>query len=147
MYQDIDPGDLPKKLVQSCPDILAVPATIIFNHISKTAQYPDKWKIEQQIAIPKVSQPQCEDDLRNIAKTPFLSKIYEFFLAQWLLNVIQPYIDPGQCGLKGFSISHYLIKLLHFVHSTLDTRNPQAVIVACIDLGKAFNRVDHQIVI
>ena len=143
----IVPGDLPKKLVQSCPQILAIPATIIFNHISQTSQYPDKWKLEQQIAIPKVSQPECEDDLRNIAKTPFLSKIYEFFLAQWLLNIIQPYIDPGQCGLKGFSISHYLIRLLHFVHSTLDTRNPQAVIAACIDLGKAFNRVDHQMVI
>ena len=68
-------------------------------------------------------------------------------MAQWLLNVIKPYIDPGQCGLKGLSITHYLIRLLHFVHSTLDTRNPQAVIAACIDLGKAFNRVDHQIVI
>ena len=104
-------------------------------------------EVRAKIAIPNVSQPQCEDDHQNIAKTPFLSKIYEYFLAQWLLNVIKPYIDPGQCGLKGLSITHYLIKLLHFVHSTLDTRNPQAVMAACIDVGKGFNRVDHQIVI
>ena len=140
-------GDLPRKLIQSCTETLAIPATIIFNRISQTANYPEKWKMEHQIAIPKVSQPQCEDDLRNIAKTPFLSKVYEYFLANWLLSIIQPYLDPGQCGLKGLSINHYLIRLLHFVHSSLDLRKPQAVIAACIDLGKAFNRVDHSLVI
>ena len=53
----------------------------------------------------------------------------------------------SQCGLKGFSITHYLIKLLHFVHKTLDMRKPHAVLAACVDLSKAFNRVDHTLVI
>ena len=53
----------------------------------------------------------------------------------------------GQYGLKGLSITHYLIKLLHFVHATLDLKNPHAVLAACIDLSKAFNRVDHTLVI
>ena len=82
--QGIVPGDLPKKIVQNCADIIAVPAQSIFNCITRTAMYPRKWKIEHQIAIPKVYPPQDEDDLRNIAKTPFLSKVYESFLSQWL---------------------------------------------------------------
>ena len=49
--------------------------------------------------------------------------------------------------MKGFSITHYLIKLLHFVHKTLDMRKPHAVLAACVDLSKAFNRVDHTLVI
>ena len=49
--------------------------------------------------------------------------------------------------MKGFSITHYLIKLLHFVHVTLDLRKPHAVLSALIDLSKAFNRVDHTLVI
>ena len=140
-------GDLPKKLVQKGPHLIAVPATIIFNAITRNAIYPSAWKIEEQVAIPKIQQPMSEDDLRNIAKTPFLSKIYESFIANWLLEVINPYLDPNQCGLRGSSITHYLIKLLHFIHSTLDLRDPHAVLATCIDLSKAFNRVDHSLVI
>ena len=69
--------------------------------------------------------------------------MYESFVGGWLL----PIIHPGQCGLKGFSVTHYLIKLLHFVHSAWDVRRPQAVLAACVDLSKAFNRVDHSLII
>ena len=63
------------------------------------------------------------------------------------MPIIQPYLDPGQCGLSGSSITHYLIKLLDFVHSTLDQKKPHAVLATCVDLSKAFNRVDHTLVI
>ena len=138
---------MPKKVVQTCASTLAIPVTFIFNTISKCAVYPDKWKIEHQIVIPKVSPPESEDQLRNLAKTPFLSKVYESFIGEWLLPSIKPFLDPGQCGLKGFSITHYLIKLLEFVHSNLDRRTPHAVLAACVDLSKAFNRVDHTLVV
>ena len=143
----IAPGDLPRKLVKTCADEIANPARIIFNTITRTATYPSSWKTEHQVALPKVYPPQDEDELRNIAKTPFLSKVYELFVAEWLLHHIKPYLDPNQCGLKGSSINHYLIKLLHFVHKTLDMRKPQAVLAACVDLSKAYNRVDHSLVI
>ena len=133
--------------MQNCADIIAVPAQLIFNNITRTSMYPRRWKVEHQVAIPKTYPPENEDDLRNIAKTPFLSKVYESFLAHWLLMYIKPYLDPNQCGLKGSSISHYLIKLLHFIHSTLDIRKPHAVLLACVDLSKAFNRVDHSLVV
>lgn len=56
-------------------------------------------------------------------------------------------MDSGQCGVKGKSIIHYLIKLLHLVHSNLDLRKPHAVLAAFIDLSKAFNRVNHTLLI
>ena len=82
-----------------------------------------------------------------ISKTPFLSKVYEAFVAEWLLAVIRPFLDPAQCGLKGLSISHYLIRFTHFIHETLDHKTPHAVVAAYIDLSKAFNRVDHTLLI
>ena len=101
-----------------------------------------------QVPITKCFPPLCEDDIRNISKTHFLSKVYEAFLAGWLLPIIAPYLDPGQCGgLKGVSVSHYLIKLLDFVHINWDKRQPNAVLAACIDLSKAFNRIDHTLVV
>ena len=143
----IFPGDLPKMVVQHCVNELAATVTLLFNTITKAAHYPSDWKIEQQIPIPKVYPPNSEDDLRNIAKTPFLSKVYESFLAEWLLSYIKPFLDPNQCGVKGSSISHYLIKLLHFVHQTLDLKKLYVVLAACFDRSKAFNRVDHILVI
>ena len=142
------PGDLPKKLVQHFAPQIAAPAAVIFNTITTTAVYPDQWKVEHHLPVPKCYPPQSEDDLRNISKTPFLSKLYESFIAGWLLAIIRPYLDPGQCGgLKGMSVTHYLIQLLHFVHSAWDMRQPHAVLAACVDLSKAFNRIDHSLVI
>ena len=65
----------------------------------------------------------------------------------WLLDIIKPYLDPDQCGMKGLSITHYLVKLLDFIHSTLDRKRPHSVLAACVDISKAFNRVDHSLVI
>ena len=142
------PGDLPVKLVKEFVPELAAPITLIYNRITETAQYPHQWKTEYQLPIPKTNPPLSEDDVRNIASTTFFSKQYEAFISDWLFPFIDPFIDPGQCGgLKGSSITHYLVKLLHFTHSYLDLREPHAVLLALIDLEKAFNRVSHQLVI
>ena len=67
------PRGLPKKLVQKCASSLAAPVSTIFNKIGKSAVYPPLWKVEHQIAIPKVTPAESEDDLRNLSKTPFMS--------------------------------------------------------------------------
>ena len=103
--------------------------------------------VEYQVPLPKVYPPASEDDLRNIAKTAFFSKCFESFLSDWLLPIVTPYLDPCQFGLKGASISHYLLKLLKFTYEYLDLKNPHAVVVALVDQSKAFNRVSHQLVI
>ena len=126
---------------------MASPVTVIYNSILRTLQYPRQWVIEYQIPLPKVSQPSSEDQLRNIAKTAFFSKVFESFLSDWLLPIVAPYLDPCQYGLKGASINHYLFKLLKFIHEYLDLKNPHAVVCALVDLSKAFNRVSHQMVI
>jgi hypothetical protein len=142
------PGDLPKKVVTSFSVELSAPVTTIYNKITTTAEYPRQWVIEHQTPIPKVSPTSSEDDLRNISGTPFFSKVYEAFLSDWLLPIVSPYLDPANCGgLKGLSISHYLIRLLHFIHRNIDKAEPHAVVMALVDLSKAFNRVDHLLVI
>ena len=64
------------------------------------------------------------------------------------MPIIEPFLDPANCGgLRGTSISHYLVRLLHFIHMNVDKAEPHAVVMAMIDLSKAFNRVDHTLVI
>ena len=140
-------GDLPIKLIKEFAVELSSPVTILYNTITKSQIYPEQWKIEYQIPLAKIKSPETEDDLRNIAKTPFLSKVYESFVGEWLMKYIEQFLDPGQCGLKGKSINHYLIKLIHFIHANLDLKKPHVVLAALIDLSKAFNRVDHALLI
>ena len=63
-----------------------------------------------------------------------------------------PYLDPANCGgLKG--TRDILLPLhdpsspSHTLTLTLDKTEPHAVVMALIDLFKAFNRVDHLLVI
>ena len=74
--------------------------------------------------------------------------MYESFIGDWIFPYIKPFLDPAQCGgLKKSSITHYLVKLLHFIHKHIDIKQPHAVLLVLVDLEKAFNRVSHQLVI
>ena len=124
---------------------LISPVTKIYNEITRSKEFPRAWVIEQQTPIPKVKPVSSIDDLRNISGTPFFSKQYESFVSDWLLPIVDPFLDPGQCGgLKKSSISHYLIKLLHFAHFNLDRSEPHAVLLGCVDMSQAFKRMSHQ---
>ena len=140
-------GDVPKRILHLFAPEMALPASLIYNKINKSFEYPRQWVIESQFPVPKVFPPGSEDDLRPILKTFFFSKVYESFIAEWLLPYIRPFMDPGQYGMKGSSIVHYLIKFLHFIHATLDLKQPYAVFPALVDISKAFNQVSHMYVI
>ena len=113
--------DIPPKIIKEFSVELSLPISIIFNSITKKQIYPTHWKIEHGVGIPKIS--------------PFLSKLYETFLSKWLLEVISHHLDPAQCGLKGLSITHCLIRFLHFIQSSLDSYKPHTVIAAFFDMS------------
>ena len=143
-------GDIPKKLIQEYPFLWAGPASMIYNQVIKSSEWPQKWKREHCIVLHKTSDPrlvQSENDTRTISKTSFLSKVLESLLAGVLLPIVEPYLDPGQCGgLSRSSTSHYLIKLLDFIHTTLDQQIPHAAVLAALDLSKAYNRGDSMVI-
>ena len=74
-------------------------------------------------------------------------KTFENILGDWLLPIVDPYLDPSQCGgLKNTSVNHYLVKLLNFIHTAVDQPTPTAVVMAALDLSKAYNRGDSMVV-
>lgn len=143
-------GDVPLPVIKQYTFEYAKPAAAIFNMIIQSSQWPEQWKTEQTIVISKIKskQPEIEDDLRTILKTQWLSKVLENILGDYILPAVDKHIDPGQCGgLKQSSISHYLVKLLDFVHQVLDKPTPHAAVLSGEDLSKAYNRGSHQLVI
>ena len=70
------PGDIPPVIMREFAPELAFPVMQIFNKITETCDFPSTWKIEHQIVIQKKSNPQSEEELRNLSKTDFLAKTY-----------------------------------------------------------------------
>ena len=141
-------SDVPPKLVKEFAVEYAKPVQVIFNAITKSGEYPRQWVMEEQVAIPKCLPIKDFDSLRPLSKTNFFSKCYESLLRDWLLPVVQPFLDPANYGgMKGSSTMYYILHLLHFIHTHVDSVVPQAVLLAQADLQKAFMNVSHQNVI
>ena len=144
------PGDVPRVLIKRYTYLYAGPATMIFNRIIQTSTWPRQWVKEHAIVLSKLKAhnlPQNEDDLRTISKTAFLSKCFESVLEDYIMPIIDKYIDPGQCGgLKKSSVNHYLVKLLDFAHRTLDKKKTHCAVLCTEDLSKAYNRGSHNLV-
>ena len=146
-------GDLPRKLIKEFGPELALPVSKIFNRIIKSAKqgpakWPSSWRLEYGTPLQKIPNPLTEDDLRIISLTPFFSKVLERFVVKWLMVYIKDKIDPKQFGgLKGSSISHYMIELLNFILYNQDYDLPIAVLASTVDFSKAFNRQNHNLLI
>ena len=141
------PDSIPPLIIKELAYVLTEPVKKIFNTSLSTGEVPILWKCSNIIPIPKVKQP-CENDTRPISLTPILSKVLEDFVVSWIEGVgTCKHIDSGQIGrLKGSSTTYCLLGFFHNWLSELD--NPGCYLRACfLDFSKAFDRIDHTIVI
>ena len=99
------------------------------------------------IPVQKSHPPQViETDLRPISLTPTLSKLFESFIGAWILQRIEHKLGVNQYGaLKGRSTTHALVDIVHHWHKVVD--EGQSVRAVFIDFAKAFDHVDHNILV
>ena len=141
------PSDLPIKIYKEFAPELALPLSSIINASLSQNSCPSDWKISYVTPIPKVHCPQSLSDLRPIAITPIPSLICEDFVFNLAYDKIKDSIDTQQFGnVKSSSTTHCLINFLDFLHSHLDKRNT-SLAVAFVDFRKAFDLVDHTVVL
>ena len=144
------PGDLPIKILNEFLPELVSPIAAIYREAISSHTWPKPYKKEHHLPINKTPLPKSEDDLRNLGLTPFFSKRLEWFVIQWIWPYIEPHIDLDQLGgLPGCSVNHYLIQMLDFIYSNLDNTatKPTAIVCALVDFSKAFNRIDHNVIV
>ena len=142
-------NDIPWKIILEFAVEISEPLSNIFNSASLAGVWPSLWKQEIVTPIPKTFPPKSTDDLRKIAGTKNLSKIFEALLSESIIADIHSSIDIAQYGnQKGLSTAHYLVNLVNRILTILDTNNSAekyAVIAHLIDWSKAFDRVDPTI--
>lgn len=141
------PSDLPIRLIREFADELASPLAHLFNSCLRDSVFPNVWKTATVVPIPKEKNITSLDKLRPISLTPIFARVFESFIAQWILADISSKLDPKQFGnVKGSSTSHYLVDMLDFIQKGLDKPGHYANLCT-VDFAKAFDRVNHNIVI
>ena len=145
--KSLGPNDFPKRILQEFAVELALPFSDITNCALKSGIFPDAYKISEIVPIPKENPPRALKDLRPISKTPIGGKILEKMMITELENDTKNTLnDPTQYGnSKGCSTSHYLVKFTNEAFKSTDIGLATTAIT--IDYSKAFDLVDHSILI
>ena len=140
--------NLPSWVLNEFAMELSSPVAEIFNASIQERVVPVSWKEADVIPIRKTDKvKEIENDLRPISLTPILSKTLEHFVAEWIMSQIRHLVDRKQFGsLAGLSTTHALLPFFHHLYGTTDQPD-QCVRVLLLDFSKAFDKIDHHILI
>ncbi len=124
---------------------LVQPICTIWNASFRDAYLPEIWKSADVTLLPKVQPPmRVEKDLCPISLTPVISKSLEWYLREWIMEIVEDLKDPYQFGsLKGCS-TFALIELVHNWLGSLESHG-KVLRILLLDFRKAFDRVNHAI--
>ena len=120
----------------------------IFNNSLMTGIVPSKIKIAKVIPLYKSENPELFSNYRPISILPCLSKILERLMYNRLYNFLKEHniISKKQYGFrKNYSTYMALFDLVDKISSNMNHKKHN--IGVFLDLSKAFNTIDHNILI
>ena len=124
------------------------PLTLIINQIMKTGVFPNKIKLAKVIPIYKKDGPTQVTNYRPISLLPVLSKVVEKTIAKQLSEYFEEnkLFNQNQYGFRtGHSTEHAALELVDKITSQMD--NNETPINIFLDLSKAFDTIDHNILL
>ena len=137
---------LPVKILKKFCNILVIPITLILENSIQKGIFPEDLKIARITPIHKEDSFSEPCNFRPISSLSYLSKVYEKFFSIRLLKFCNKYsiISPNQFGFQhGISTTDALVRLTEDIYFAL--HNKQHFIAAIIDVKKAFDCVNHDI--
>ena len=143
------PGTIPGWLLKENADMLTSPVCKILNSSYHENRLPSACKLADIIPIPKQKPVRTiNKDLRPISLTPIVSKLAdELAVEQFIKATIFKVVNPNQYGtVPKSSTTHALMSTVHNL-AKANNGNGASVRLALLDFRKAFDLVDHQILI
>lgn len=121
--------------------------THLLNACLVKSVFPDSWKLADVIPLPKTNPPNM-NKLRPISLLPLLCKVFEKLILTRIKPTLLANFDKCQYGFRpNSSTTCAIIKIRDATTRLLDTSNVDAVSIASYDLAKAFDTVDHAILL
>ena len=139
---------IPSFVANQCIDYFIEPLTYIINMSFMEGVFPSELKLAKVIPIFKSGDSTKMSNYRPISILSFFSKIFEKLMYNILNNFLykNDVIYKYQFGFrKKHSTQHAIITLVDRITSSLDSGD--LVIGVFLDLKKAFDTVDHHILI
>jgi len=138
---------IPSTLIRVLSCCCSLPITHIFNSVMTSKIWPDQWKCANIIPIPKDKTPNYQN-IRPISILSALNKCLEKLFKTRLLPYFLTHIDPNQFGFVPMgSTTSAIIALVNKVTLSLDEPTTKAVSIISFDFSKAFDKVDHQLLL
>lgn len=120
----------------------------IFNSCLTYSIFPHMWKNALVIPLAKCSAPGSLCDYRPISLLCFLSKVLERLMSTQIRHYVEGcnYISKWQSGFRsGHSCETALLKVSTDIRDSLD--NDLLTILVLLDFSKAFDSVDHNLLL
>ncbi|CAG9134857.1 unnamed protein product [Plutella xylostella] len=140
------PDDLPASFITNCATELSLPIAIIFRRSLNEGVVPRKWKSAFISPIHKAGLKDRVGNYRPISKLCLVAKVFERIVYRQLYNQLKTSFSPAQHGfLRGRSTVSNLILFNNFITEQMDSGNQ--VVAVYTDYSKAFDRIDHKLLI
>ena len=136
------------KIVKIASPAISDSLTHIFNQAIAHSSFPDEWKTARVLPLYKSGQRNVPGNYRPISILPSISKIMEKILFDQLYFYLSKFklLSDSQFGFRKFhSTATALLDCTNDWYMNLDRKMFNLVVQ--IDLKKAFDTVDHQILL
>ena len=140
--------DVHVNIIKSVYNYIKIPLKRIFENSIKTGIFPEKMKIAKITPIFKSGQEELLTNYRPISVLPCFSKILERIMYNRLYTYLMEnnLLFEKQFGFRsGHSTEHALVELIDKIHDAFN--NNCHTLGIFIDLSKAFDTVDHEILL
>ena len=139
---------LPIKIFKKLSNVLSLPILNLINQSFSTGSFPEKMKIARITPIYKAGNKTIPSNYRPISSLPYISKLFEKSIANRMMSFCNKFsiIATEQYGFQSsISTCDALIELTETIYNSLDSKKHH--FLTLIDFKKAFDCVDHQILI
>ena len=136
------------KIIRECADLISVSLCDLFNKSLVSGIFPDDWKCARVIPLFKQGEPSDLNNYRPISVISVIAKVFERIIYDQLYNFLtnEDIISNHQSGFR--SLHSTVTALLEATDNwafNIDHGNVNAVVF--LDLKKAFDTVDHDILL